>query len=437
MDNANLFPRYRFVMGALDILCAGLTHIVCLAVAPVLVYIARDFGLDEATAGYATTLHILAQGIFILIGPLLINRIDHKKTQFIGVSVMVIGSVLSYFAPNFPMLLAARFITGTGHGISSACTNSLIAAWFPAKEKSMVVTINSLFVVAITTLTYTATVPLFHAMDDSWRIVLLMLGGMLLALDIVWLIFARDNHALNEYLKQRNALEGKKTNAFSGMKEAFSRRDVRLLCLFMGFATIGANGINTYLPQFLQNVRGFTDASASSIVGIASGVGAAATLTGGVLTTTLGKRKPIIIPSMIVMFLFLTMSLILPGQWTIPAVINMGGNAVESTITFNITWVISAIFIIYTITSNLRMPASQTIVTELKDSSPSLVASAAALSYGIGFMGTFLTSPMLSFSTWAFGEEHSMLIFLPLFVISFIAMMLLPETGPGRKQKAN
>jgi len=412
MQNLELYPKYRYVMGVLDILCSSLTHMVCLAVAPMLVYIAADFGLDTATAGYATTLHILAQGLFMLIGPIIIGYVDHKKTQALGVSVMVVGTLVTYFAPNFMVLLLARFMTGAGHGLSSACTHSIIAAWFPPKQKSAMVTANSLGIVAITTLTYTLTVPLFHAFGDSWRLVLLAMGGVLLVLDICWAVFARNNDVLNAYIAKNNAEAGKKVNAFSGMREALSRKDVLLLGVFMGFSTIGANGINTYLPQFLQNVRGFSDAAASSIVGVASGISAVATLAGGIATTALGKRKLIIVPSYILSITFVVLAL-----------------------SFSQAWAISAMFIIYTICNNMRTPASQTISTELKNVTPALTSSAAAISFSIGFIGTFFTSPLLKFSTWAFGETYSMLIYVPLFLISFIAILCMPETGPGRKAK--
>ena len=412
MQNTELYPRYRYVMGVLDILCSSLTHMVCLAVAPMLVYIAADFGIDNATAGYATTLHILAQGLFMLIGPIIIGYVDHKKTQALGVSIMVLGTVLTYFAPNFTVLLLARFMTGTGHGLSSACTHSIIAAWFPPKEKSAMVTANSLGIVAITTLTYTLTVPLFHGLGDSWRLVLLAMGGVLLVLDVCWAIFARNNDALNAYIAKNNAEAGKQVNAFSGMREALTRKDVLLLGVFMGFSTIAANGITTYLPQYLQNVRGFSDAAASSIVGVASGISAVATLAGGIATTALGRRKLIIVPAYILAIAFLMLSL-----------------------SFGQAGVISAMFIMYTICNNLRTPASQTISTELKNVTPALTSSAAAISFGIGFIGTFFTSPLLKFSIWAFGEQYSMLIYVPLFIISFIAILCMPETGPGRKAK--
>ena len=60
MEENNLYSSYRFVSGAMNLLCSSLTHIVYLLTAPLLVFLARDFGLDNATAGYASTVHILS-----------------------------------------------------------------------------------------------------------------------------------------------------------------------------------------------------------------------------------------------------------------------------------------------------------------------------------------------------------------------------------------
>lgn len=96
MQDEKLYPRFRFTMGVLDILCTDLTHVVNMLAAPMLVFLASDFGLDAATAGYASTLHLLFQGIFMFIGPVMIGWLDNKKTQFIGLTTMVIGSALSF-----------------------------------------------------------------------------------------------------------------------------------------------------------------------------------------------------------------------------------------------------------------------------------------------------------------------------------------------------
>lgn len=412
MQDSLLYSRHRYIMGILDILCAGFTHVICLATAPLLVFIAADFGIDSATAGYASTLHILVQGIFALISPIMIGWIDNRKTQLIGVSIMVLGSVFCYFAPSFPMLLFSRVITGMGHGISTGCTNAIIAAWFPPKEKSMIVTVINLCIVGAVSLAYTCTIPLYHIVGDSWRLVLLVLGGVLLAVDILWFIFARDNHVLNEYIRKTDAASGKVTNAFSGMKEALTRSDVWVMCLFTGLATIASNGINTYLPQFLQTMRGFTDARASSVIGIANAVGAAATLIGGVATTALGRRKVIIIPCCILSIGFITLALTVPGAG-----------------------LIIPFFIMYSFTVSFRGPSGSTIPTELKGVTPALASSSATLSFAIGLIGTFAASPMLKLSIRLFGESNSMLIYIPLLVISLIMAIMLPETGPKRREK--
>jgi predicted MFS family arabinose efflux permease len=199
----------------------------------------------------------------------------------------------------------------------------------------------------------------------------------------------------------------------TAVQEALSRRDVLLLGIFMDFATIAANGITTYLPQFLHTVRGFTEEAASSIVGVASGISAAANIFGGFATTLLGKRKIIIVPTYVLSITFLTLALSFSGAG-----------------------MISGMFIAYTIFSNMRNPASQTISTELKNVTPALTSSAAAISFGIGFIGTFFASPLLQLSISIFGEARQMLIYIPLFLSSFTAIICMPETGPGRKSKA-
>ena len=81
------------------------------------------------------------------------------------------------------------------------------------------------------------------------------------------------------------------------------------------------------------------------------------------------------------------------------------------------------------------IPANGTIATELKNGSPALTSSTSAMSYGLGYMGSFLASPLLAFATGAFGSERSMLIFVPLLIAAFVFAAFMPETGPGRRAK--
>lgn len=414
MNDMSLYPRYRWIMAVLINLSAQLTHVVYIMVIPMLKYMADDLAVSEITAGYASTVHIMMMGLFMFVGTLMIGWIDNKRTQIIGITIEILGVIVSYFAGSFGMLMFARVLTGTGHGISGACTNSVIAAWFPDKEKPVLITLDTLGYLAVTMLTYTFTLPVMHALGGSWRLTLLAMGGVLLAVDMLWLFFAKDNHALNAHIRARNAAEGKVAKPYSGMSEALKRRDVWIFCLSCALYSIASTGISTYLPQFLQSVRGFDENTASSIIGIASAVGIGATFVGGIFATWLGRRKLIVLPCVAACALCLTGAL-----------------------SFTAMPMIIGAYMLFTAAGSFRIPANGTIATELKNGSPALASSASAMSYGLGYMGSFLASPLLAFSTGAFGEEKSMLIFVPLLIGSFVFALFMPETGPGRKKPQN
>jgi len=409
-DNA-LYPKYRYVMAVLINLAAQLTHVVSIMLTPLLKYVAEDFSITEVTAGYVTTVHVLMMGLFMFVGTIMIGWIDNKRTQLIGITIEILGVIMAYFSNSFAMLIVARIFTGMGHGISGACTNSVVAAWFPDKEKPALITADTLGYLAITMLTYTFTIRVFHSFGDSWKLTMLAMGGVLVVVDVLWLIFARDNHALNAYIKERSAQEGKKITAFSGMKEALRRKDVWIYCLSCAMYTIASTGISTYLPQFLQNYRGFGEELSSSIIGIASAVGIGATFLGGIFATWLGKRKHIVLPCIMLCAVCLTAALSLKA---VPVIIGA--------------------YMLFTASGSFRIPANGTIPTELKNGSPALTSSTAAMSYGLGYMGSFLASPILALSTMAVGSEKAMLVFVPLLVGAFIFAAFMPETGPGRKK---
>ncbi len=412
METEALYPKYRYVMGVITIPCAALTYLALLITSPLLVFFSEGFAIDIATAGYVTTLHVMAMGVFMFVGPVIIGAIDIKKTQLLGVGIMIAGLLLAWLAPSFGALLAARVITGIGHGISGACTNSVIAAWFPTREKSVMITINNLGLAAMGALGYAVAVPLYHALGDSWRGVMLVMLFILAAVELSWIIWGRDNAAMNRHIQAQNASSGRKTSAFSGIREAVSRWDSWCLCLYMGIASVGASGISTYLPQFLQNVRGYTDVGAASIVGLTTGIGAAGTFLGGIAATAIGRRKPIILPFMTATACFAALALVSTGHW----------------------WIALFLFL-YVFSTIFRSTASWTIATELRDVTPALASAVSAMIYGVGNISTLVVPSMYGFAERTFGAERSMLVFVPVFLIALVFAFFLPETGKRPEKK--
>ena len=410
MNEEKLYPKYRYIMGALQVLASSITVLPYMVAAPLLTYLAADFSVDVATAGYATTAHILTMGIFIFLGSVVISWIDNKKTQIAGLVIIVAGLAMAWRASSFGMLLAARVITGIGHGISGACTTSVVAAWFPPRERSVVITINNLVIMGITALGYFIMPPLYHLFGDSWRAVMLFVAGAVALTALLWILWGRDNRALNEHLAAQNSSDGRKTNAFSGMREALSRRDIWTLAVHVGLTTMAVTGMNTYLPQFLENVRGYTDVAASALTGVITAVGVAGTLSGGVVTTALGRRKPFIAPFVLATAIF--------------GALGLGART---------PWLITSMLILYSLANNFRTTAYQTMATEFDGTTPALAAAASAMYNGLGFIGTLALPALFSLGEGLMGDVGSMLIFMPLFAIAAVISCFLPETGPKKK----
>ena len=244
---------------------------------------------------------------------------------------------------------------------------------------------------------------------------MLLTLGILAAADALWILLYRDNHALNAHIARENACSGRVVNAFSGMRQAVSRRDVWLVCRFMGLGSIASNGINTYRPQFLQTVRGYSDTAASAVVGVTAGVS-------GRWAPSWGARSP---PSWAgaraccAPCLAVSRSLVWPFLWCAPG--------------------------------RRRFPASSSPTPcspisappPLRPSPPSCPT--APLPWpprrqpcptGVGFVGTFACAPLLKLSTALFGVEYSLLIYLPLFALSLLFCDIWCRENRPRPEKA-
>ena len=321
----------------------------------------------------------------MFVGPILIGAIDIKRTQLLGVGLMIAGLLLACFSPSFSMLLTARLITGIGHGISGSCTNSVIADWFPAREKSVMITLNNLGLAAMAALGYAVAVPLYHALGDSWRGIMWIMLLILAAVELSWIIWGKDNAAMRAHIQAQNASAGRTANAFSGIREAMSRRDAWCLCLYMGLASVGATGI-----------------------------GATGTFLGGIAATAVGRRKPIILPFLGATGLFAALMLLSRGHW-----------------------MISLFLFLFIFSTNFRSTASWTVATELPGVTPPLASAVSAMIYGVGNIFTLFVPYVYGTAIRFFGTEKSMLVFLPVFLAAFVFAVLLPETGTRPIRKKN
>ena len=86
-------------------------------VVPVTPIYARTFGVSEAAVGLVVAVYGLGRFLFNLPAGQAADRFGRKPVIFAGTMVTCVGSVLCGLAPDFPQLLAYRFVGGVGAAI--------------------------------------------------------------------------------------------------------------------------------------------------------------------------------------------------------------------------------------------------------------------------------------------------------------------------------
>ncbi len=81
----------------------------------VIPYVSKEFGVSIPDAGLLVSGFALIVAIAGPTMPLLFSRINRKKVMILSLSVFSVCNVVSIFAPNFEVLLAARVIPAAFH----------------------------------------------------------------------------------------------------------------------------------------------------------------------------------------------------------------------------------------------------------------------------------------------------------------------------------
>ncbi len=97
-------------------------------------YIMSDFNVDTTLAQLLTTGYFYVLGILSVLTAFLINSFDTRKLFLAAMCFFVTGSGIAIFAPNYPVLLAARFLQAGGNGIMIPLIQNVAVEVYP-KER--------------------------------------------------------------------------------------------------------------------------------------------------------------------------------------------------------------------------------------------------------------------------------------------------------------
>lgn len=157
--------------------------------------------LDNAQLGWLGTVGLVGMGVGAFVWGTMADIVGRKRAFIWTLLIYSIFSVLSAAAPNYLLLLAARFITGIGLGGCIPVTYSMVAEFMPRSRRGMMLTAMDVWWPIGATLNGFVAVLLLPF--NNWRLLLVVMA--LPALLVVWGVLAIPESPL--YLMRRGRVD--------------------------------------------------------------------------------------------------------------------------------------------------------------------------------------------------------------------------------------
>ena len=95
-----------------------------------------EFGIDAATGQWLTTIYMLVLGITVPVVTFLSSKLSVKNLTYLALVVFLAGALVSWFAPNFGLLLLGRVLQAIGSGITLPLLQAIAMTRFPPGQNA-------------------------------------------------------------------------------------------------------------------------------------------------------------------------------------------------------------------------------------------------------------------------------------------------------------
>ncbi|MGW6447634.1 MFS transporter [Lentzea sp. NPDC055074] len=148
------------------------------AVVGLLPQIARDLGVSEAAAGQLVTLNAVAFAISAPVLAAVCHRMDRRKVLFGCLAVFALGHATAGLAPNYPVLLGSRILSGAMMGLYLATAIGAAARLGGEERRASSIATIQAGVNTATALGVPISTLLGHHM--GWRVPMFVIGALAL-----------------------------------------------------------------------------------------------------------------------------------------------------------------------------------------------------------------------------------------------------------------
>ena len=397
--------KYRFVIGLMICISQMVIIVSFSLVSPLVTVISRDTGIELSLVGYLATAFMLSVGVSVMGATFILEKLGVRRSMILAMTLSAVGGIAMLWAEGLAAMLVCRIVAGIGLGIVGTGFSAVTVAWFPQRERPGFVTVYTLSSSLVSAACFAVAIPLLTLLNNSWRMEFALLGFAAAVMALFWVVLGRDAPKTTAVqIPPRRAGRG-------GLLEALKRRDVRMITYASATAAIAENVLITYLPSFLETVRGYDADTASLYAGLVATVGIGGTVVGGAVSSALGRRRPVFILG--AAGAAVSLALLLVAEATPLLLLGIA---------------------VFGFMYRYKLPALQTAMTELPGVTPAIAAGGYGLMFGIGYVLGIFTPRVMSVVTQAFGMEAAMLLFAGLMAVSALISCGIRETGPGGAQ---
>lgn len=132
MQRERLFTK-DFMLDTVISLCCSLNYFTLLI--NITGFAMSTFGASSTEAGLAAGIYVIGGLISRVTLGKYVEMVGRKRMLMLGLTIALVMSVTYFFVSSMAMLYVIRFLHGTAYGISSTCTNDIIAKILPQSRR--------------------------------------------------------------------------------------------------------------------------------------------------------------------------------------------------------------------------------------------------------------------------------------------------------------
>ena len=286
--------RVRYKVLAFGVALGAITYMDRIAISITSKQISHDLALTDQQMSYVFSAFTLAYGLFEIPTGWWGDKVGTRSVLMRIVTWWSLFTMLTAAAWSFGSLLVVRFLFGMGEAGAWPNSAKTFSRWFPKTERGRAQGI--FFMGAHGGGAYSPLLIAWMLTFLPWRMVFVVLGSVGFVWAFAWYRWFRSepgDHPEVNAAELALIMEGREAQAGHGNVpwwNILKDRNVLLLCVMYFVQTYGFYFYLTWMPTYLERVRGFKATDLGLFAGAPMVACMVADLTGGIATDAMTKR---------------------------------------------------------------------------------------------------------------------------------------------------